>query len=238
MSDIKADIERYIQDMKMTWSKTTLRSEYYRLVAVAGALDGNPQTLWGLLQSKGTYTRITTWTRVCSFWNWLLYHNKQKGPNPYVQYKQQHRQCFRNGYHRVPSRFSSREINTRINRINSDDCKKTAQWIFSNGLRFSEFCTLRGSTVIGKGGRNREVFVTELQRPKNVPTYATFRRALKKVGLRPHDLRKAKLTELVERGANEFELCAIAGWNNLNTASSYIRVNEKRLKELMNEKAI
>ena len=100
-------------------------------------------------------------------------------------------------------------------------------------MRFSEFQTIEDGVVVGKGGRRREIYVTDLPRPKGDVSYGTFYRHLKEVGLKPHDLRKACLTRLVEQGANEFELCEIAGWRNLNTASSYIKANKAKLKALM-----
>ena len=71
-------------------------------------------------------------------------------------------------------------------------------------------------------------------------SYSTLWRELKKVGLKPHDLRKIAGSKFVELGLNEYDLLKVMGWNNIETAKSYIapKNSEKirnTLKEIENE---
>jgi integrase len=226
-------LNKYIESKELAWSATTRRSEYYRLKGLLPSITGDPTLLWDSLKKHKPYSRVTCWIRVCSFWDWLIAKGHKHGNNKYRTFREENRRLFKYAYSRTPAKFSYREVCARIQRIGNDDCQKKAHWILSNGLRVSEFETLKDGVVVGKGGRCREVFHTDLPSPSRPIGYDEFWRELRKVGLKPHDLRKACLTRVVERGANEFELCRIAGWSNLNTASSYIQVNKNRLKELM-----
>lgn len=233
LMEIKRYIEEYISDMQYAWSPSTMRSERHRLNGVAAVLDGKPQSLWDRIQNLKPYTRTTVWTRVCRFWDWLLDKEYINGSNEYTSFRKRNRRFFKGSYRRVPSRFHFSEIDSRIQRILCPDSKAKANWILHNALRVSEFDTLKNGTVVGKGGHCRQIYNCGFSAPRKRVSYSKFWRELKKVGLKPHDLRKAALTRLVEKGANEFELCAIAGWSDLNTAASYIRVNETKLKKLM-----
>jgi integrase len=196
------------------------------------ALDGNPDTLWGHLQTKAPYTRATSWTRVCDFWDWLIANNHKEGNNEYTQFRRRNSRLFRNVYHRVHAKLSYDEAYTAIQRIDAGDIKEAAIQLLEAGLRVSELFNVKDNYVVGKGGRGRQVYNYRLSNARRI-SYSRLRRELQRVGLKPHDLRKICLTRLVDRGANEFELCAVAGWSSLNTAASYIRVKESRVKELM-----
>lgn len=235
---IRDEVENYIDDMRLAWTPATLRSESYRLSSLAGALDGNPLSLWGLLEERklGKYTKAVTWTRVCTFWDWLLTEGKRDGQNPYKQFKRKNSRLFKNVYVRSSPRLSYSEANKKIEQIKDLESKFKARQLLQTGMRYSESFTLFNGYVTGKSGKRRRIFSSGSVSPNAFKkSYATFRRRLAAVGLKPHDLRKICLSELVNKGANEFELCAIAGWSNLNTAASYIRTDEKKLSKLMEE---
>lgn len=226
-------IEKYIEEHTLAWSESTKRSEKYRLHKLADILDGNPERLWEALKEKSPYTKLTTWIRVVKFWEWLLLNNYKDGNNAYDSFKKKNSRIFKNVYVRRSPRITFNEAYQRIRNINDLQSRKKAEELLKTGMRFSESLTLQDGWVYGKGGKSRRIYGGDFERNTYTKSYDNFRRQLRRVGLKPHDLRKICFNNLVSKNVNEFELCAIAGWSNINTASSYIKLDEKRLEKLM-----
>jgi integrase len=224
-------IKQYVDSNKLSWSPTTQKSELARLMALAPQLDGDPETLWAALQVYKPYTRITTWTRVVAFWDWC-----GKKSNPYRQWRKTHSRLFKNAYTKERLDITYEEAEKRIETIMDQRIRNTAIDILKSAQRSSEALTHRApdGMVIGKGNKRRPDFRPELSGPSYDGPYITFYRALKKVGLKPHTLRKLALTRLVDKGATAYDLMEVAGWSSVQTASSYIQPkNIDRLKKLM-----
>lgn len=228
-------IEKYLDDKKLAWAETTLKSERHRLNAAAPAIDGKAQTLWDALQEHGAYGRQTIWTRVTDFYQWCLDNEHVQGGNPYRAFRQKNARQFKNVYTKKVPNISFEEIRARIQTIEDEEVRALAERILSGGLRYAESQQVEADgTVVGKGSKRRRVYVSvESDRVHNPINYQRLRRALATLSLRPHDLRKAFLNRLVELGANEFELCEVAGWSSISTASSYIKANDERIKRLV-----
>jgi integrase len=76
--------------------------------------------------------------------------------------------------------------------------------------------------VRGKGGKERILF-GDGSAFRNI-NLNTLRRELKKVGLKPHSLRKLFVTRLAKRGdLTDADLCEVMGWESYETARSYIQ---------------
>lgn len=223
-------IEKYIESKQYAWSPSTLRSETYRLKGVARYLDGNPETLWRAIQTMKPYARLTLWTRVVNYWQFLIDNDHEKGKNLYAKWRQENARLFKNAYVRQKPEITIEEANRIIDQIPNEQYRNRARALVTSGLRFNESNDIIDGRVRGKGGKTRKVFV---ESDGAQIKYGGFRKALAKVGLKSHDLRKLFLSRLVELGINEFELCEIAGWSNINTASSYIKVNQNRLEDLV-----
>ena len=228
-------IKTYIEAMQLAWSPSTLRSEAARLRSVSEVLDGNPSRLWDLLAKKELkpYTKLTYWTRVSRFWDWLLEEGHRDGKNEYAKFRRKNARLFRGVYVRKTPRVSYSEAYTRIQRIEDAQVKEKALQLLTTGCRYTESFTLSDGRVVGKGGKNRRVYSADVSGRGYTKSYAHFRRRLADVELKPHDLRKIFMNEAVRKGANTFELCALAGWANLNTAQSYIEADENRLEEIV-----
>lgn len=224
-------IDEYMDSKQYAWAPSTLRSELYRLQSVSDKLDGNPVKLWKGIQYQKPYSRLTTWTRVTEYWQWLMDEGKiSYGKNPYKEWRTKNARVFKNVYLKKTPEITYQEAKERIGTITDPRVREKALRLLEGGLRFSESDTLRDGTVNGKGSKRRRAFCTEGTIDCG---YGVVYRALRKIGIRPHDLRKLFLSRLVEMGANEFELCEVAGWSNLNTASSYIKTNPSRIKKLV-----
>lgn len=231
MKNIKKYMADYLQSKQLAWAPSTQKSEEARLSAVIDDLNGDAEALWKLLVSRdmAPYARLTTWIRVTNFWGYLNAQGHVRG-NPYQVFKEMNARLFKHTYQPKKPEISYEEAEARIKEIEDESIRRRALEILGSGMRWTESGTHSHGGVSGKGSKNREVYVPEVGGPEYHGTYQTFRRALGKVGLKPHDLRKLFLTKLVELGANEFELMEAAGWESISPARSYINVNKAALK--------
>ena len=226
-------IQLYIDSKRYAWSATTVRSESYRLKSVAKLLNGDANLLWESIQHLKVYARLTLWTRVTQYFEWLIEEGHINGPNPYKKWRQKNAKQFKNAYTKNVPTVTFEEAVQRISTIRREDIRRRAFELLGSGLRYSEAGKSSNGQVVGKGNKTRNIYKPEVAGPDYQKSYETFRRELSRVGLKPHDLRKLALSRLVELGANEFELCEIAGWSNINTASSYIKTNQSKVRGLM-----
>jgi len=231
MKHIEKYINEYLEDHKLAWATTSLRSERYRLNGVAAILDGNPETLWDHMETKNTgrYSRVTLWTRVSHFWSWCLEEGKFDGKNEYKRFRRKNARLFKNTYVRFTPSISYSDAQNRINTIGSEMVRRSALQLLEGGLRSCELRSRVGSGVVGKGGKYRETYLPSVSDNANDkhPSYSTIYRALQKVGLRPHDLRKIAATHFYEKGLSDVDLCEVMGWNSFETARSYLSPKKK-----------
>lgn len=197
-------------------------------------LDGDPERLWAHLHAnQSPYSRITTWVRVTQFWEWgawcwpLQY-------NPYEIFREANPRLFdtKSAYIRRIPKQSFKDAWQKLEGARPD-VRKRAREILGAGLRWIESVRHENGEVVGKGGRIRKVYVPVVEGKPFEMSYSTFRRELKKLGLKPHDLRKIFAKESVRQGANQFDLCTLMGWSNLNTARSYVEGDEEKIERLV-----
>jgi integrase len=226
-------IELYVDGHKLAWAETTLRSERARLVGLLGHLDGNPATLMSVFEARKTkpYTRVTAWTRVTRFYDWLIQNGHFAGVNEYARFRQANARQFKNAYVRKTPKLTFEQAEQRLRQLRPDVARLALEILYT-GMRYAESRSHQDGFVVGKGGKTRRVYVPEVAGPKFYGSYQEFHRRLKSAGLKPHDLRKLALSRFVEKGANQFELMAVAGWSSLAPATSYISATEQRIEQL------
>lgn len=226
-------IKQYLHSKELAWAASTIKSERARLTAVAEALTLNPSPvhLWEALVQRNMrpYARLTTWIRVSQFFQWGIDAGLIAGPNLFKKFKAENARLFKNAYVRYTPKCSYDEALRNLSTISDSEVKKDCLSLLQSGMRISESYQLKDGRVRGKGNKSRRVFSGQA----TTQSYRRIYAALKPLGLKPHDLRKLFASRLVEKGANQFELCELMGWSNLNTASSYIRVSEKKLETLV-----
>lgn len=233
---MKKLIESYFEFKKYAWSPSTFKSERRRLLPLSPSLDGNPERLWKELQGLAPYSRVTSWTRVCDFWSWMIEEGHKPGPNPYDKFRKQNRRLFKNAYRRKLPEISYQEAVERIQKITHPGARQTAMEILRNGLRANEAFSSSGNGVVGKGGKWRPTFAPSQGKSRDYKlTYTILYRHLRAVGLKPHDLRKLAATEFHRRGMSEVDLCYVMGWESFATAKSYVAPKrDKELREIVN----
>jgi hypothetical protein len=228
----------YIREKSTAWAASSVRSESQRLNRFIHLVDGDAAKLFAALQELGSYSRQTYWTRASAYWDWLIETGKAQAPNPYATWIAKNRRVFANAYVRKPCPVTFDEAWALLDRIGAEDLRNGAKVLLWAGLRWCEIHTITpDGYVTGKGGKVRKVYLPpEAAGPlPGRNRYSAILRELKKLGLRPHKLRSIRMSNLVERGANVFELKAYAGWSDLKVAESYVIAREQRIQALVQE---
>jgi integrase len=222
--------QKYLAAHAKRWSHTTLRSETYRLRTLTKILHNQSAPVSGQRVYEGfvqaglsPYSMQTAYLRAMGFLDWAKIENdlrawaKENAP-------------FKNTYRRTTPSITYQEALLLVESL-AEPIRTAAKLLLTAGLRSGEVNTFDGKTVTGKGQKQRDVY-TEL--PPVTVQYQDLYLALKKLGLKPHDLRKLFASEMVRRGANEFQLTTLMGWSNINTALSYVRTDVNSLRKLVN----
>jgi hypothetical protein len=212
-------MQAYLDAHSLAWAPSTMRSEELRLGGVIDAVTGKPEVLWKALSHLAPYSRLTAWTRVTHFYAWCIDERLTSAPNPYKTFKRTNARLFKNAYVTKTPTVSYQEAYTRVLTIKDERVRGHACRLLLGGLRFTESLSEYQQEVIGKGNKKRRVFGPA--EGHGVP-YHTLRRALAKIGLCPHDLRKLCATELARQGLKEADLCKVMGWASFATAKAYI----------------
>lgn len=218
MNPLKDKVDEYINDHRLSWAPSTLRSERHRLYSVAPLLTGDPLSLWDALQILKPYSRVTTWTRVVSFWSWL----KPDEVNPYETFRKKNARLFKYSYQPKEVEIDYNEAVVRIRQIRNEHDRRLALQILSSGERYCE-SRQRPGTIIGKGSKPRVVYRFDVTEQAETRSYSSLARSLSRVGLRAHVLRKLCATRLVEEGMNEADLMKVMGWSSIVTAKAYLQ---------------
>lgn len=221
-------IDLYIKDHEFAWSKTTQRSERYRLYGVEAELGLEAVKLWDAIKGLKPYTKVTTWTRVTKFWDWLIKEGHRDGENLYRSFRHKHARLFKNAYVKRPASITVEEAKRRIALISDEATRKKATDTLRNGLRFSDQIDHQHGEIRGKGGKVRELLGPIAPGEDFCGSYQTFYRHLKHVGLKPHELRKIFASALAQDDMNVFDLCRVLGWEKTQTALSYVTMSSKQ----------
>lgn len=226
---MKEHLEAYLKDHETAWSKTTLQSEGPRLRR-ALSLSQDPKTLfYALSKTHKPYTIKTTFIGISRLEQWCLDQGLIKNDYGFRAFLRKHRNKFKHVYDRIPVAYTYEQAEEKISRL-KEPYRTAALELLKTGLRVSEPSRVSGGCVVGKGGKKRKVFgeITVLV-PKS-----TLQLHLKKVGLKPHDLRKLFATRLAERGAAPADLCRVMGWSSLETAYRYLQPkDDQRIEEML-----
>lgn len=224
--EAEINIQAYIESKKYAWAPTTLEKERSRLVALEPFITGDPEFLWKNLGGYKPYTRVTAWTRAADYWKF------KTGQDIYHNWRKENARVFKNTYQKTIPEIGYREAKEKISKIQDQEIQRKAYQLLKGGLRYRESLTIQSGHCTGKGGKQRKVFVKEVEWGRS---YDTLRRALRKVGLKPHDLRKIRVMDLCRKGARPEEICAVTGWSNYNTAQSYIQADKQVIEKMMED---
>lgn len=223
-------IQAYIQSKEAAWSLTTRKSEAARLRANLAAIIQGPKALLSSSKLK-PYSLKTLFIRAGE-----LYEFAGVTPNIYKEYLRTNALTFKNAYERVPVELTWEEAKKRLQLVTNTAVQRVAFGILRSGMRANEALTYDGSgLILGKGSKPRSVFIQDDLSSEDI-SYTRLYRELKKVGLKPHDLRKLAATKLVDAGLKEADLMKVFGWSSIATAGYYLQSKKNdELKAIMKE---
>lgn len=226
---MKLQIQNYIESKVNAWSETTLRSEFNRLKAVTPYLHLPADEFYNALKSQySPYSLKTLMLRASKFKEFY-------GDYTYKAFMQTNARLFKYVYISKPVNSTFEAARTKIALIQDPEVRKIASLMLSTGMRIHEALKYDGSgQVIGKGGKPRRIYSRETA--SSQLTYLQVYRAMKLVGLKPHDLRKLAASKLAASGLAEADLMEVMGWSSIQTASRYLQpMLEDKLKHKVME---
>lgn len=221
-------IDKYLESKKYAWSPTTIKTVESKLKANSELLNKPVNEVYEAMKGKyGAYTIKQYLIIMDGYRQW-----RSKGKDTQFRaFLKSNARIFRSAYDKKKVSLSYSEAAKRISTIEDDIVRRSCDFLLRSGVRISE-ASKSADTVVGKGNKTRKVYV---EVPNKIANQSQIRRALGKLGLTPHDLRKLCATRLVEKGVSPQDLCEIMGWNSLETAYRYLQPSkDSKLKELMN----
>jgi integrase len=231
-------IEQYVSSKAASWSETTAVAERARLRGITLTMLQEPATLLKYLQEERKlkpYSLKTTWTRAGEFAQFLIEAGVLPQPNKVKEFKRQNALLFKYTYEpkRLEESLTFEEAHRRIETIEDLGLREKAKQLLYTGLRYEESTTLDAEgRVTGKGGLKRDALQTysdfDPKRVQEGESYFRLYRALKKIGLTPHALRKLCATFLAENGAQEADLMQAMGWRSSAMATVYVQARKKK----------
>lgn len=195
----------------------------------AGVLDGPPSLLSEFCtQSLDKRTTQAVFSHVAAFWDWKQEHGLAEGQkNPYREFRHKYRRrgVFRANFE-PPLLFDFETAKRKILTLENELIRNKALELLHTGMRFTESLTLNKGKIMGKGGKKREVLLPASLKgvKKYQGNYDTFRRHLKRIGLKPHDLRRIFTTHQAKQGKSPYELMRILGLSTILTTQIYVGV--------------
>ena len=228
-------IDQYLAAKTNSWAPTTLRSEGFRLKALLplGDMITRPVDVYTTLQSKyKPYALQTLFVRLKDYMTWAL-KSQIITENPYMGFMEENRNLFKNAYKTEKVNVTYDQALAKIKKITDEVAQRSALVLLKGGLRSHELHQINGTEVTGKGGKVRPLMV---KAPKEeLAEYSKLYGELKKVGLKPHTLRKLFATKLVESGMSPQDLCMVMGWSSFATAQRYLQPKaDDKLRSLVN----
>lgn len=237
--DVLALIEKYIESKQEAWSPTTLRSELSRLMAHSNdACCTNVSELYGELKvTMKPYAIKTTLVRLGEFRQWLIdggYVADKK--NPFKVFLKTNANKFKNAYKTEVIEITYEEAKAKIELIEQSALRIAALQLLEGGLRSCELGTIGYDYgyITGKGGKRRQLFLRpQLSASAFRGSYNQLYYALRKIGLKPHMLRKLCASRFArQEGVDDIDIMEAFGWNSIETSKRY-RQPRKR-EELAN----
>lgn len=209
-------IKAYIDSKKNQWSKTTLKSEASRLHANRLLLDRLPEeACLQLGRRMSAYAVKTTMIRLSDYKAFI-------GDHSWRTFLRDNSKLFQNAYVKERLDITFEEAKDKIALL-SPDVRDIATELLISGARISELLSHKQGRVIGKGGRVRDLFMKCPSKTFDQFSYNEVYHEFKKVGLKPHTLRKLAATRMVEMGFNEMDLMRVMGWSQIATAACYLQ---------------
>lgn len=241
MKKCQKQLEQFILHLSESGhSPKTVKSIKERLSALLnkGLLSNDANKMNKILTNNYSQrSKLATWSDLTKFYDYLQATKQVDPPNPFKKFKSLNKSLFKSDSNRQHINFTFDEAKEMISKIKDPRFMAKATELLHTGLRWQDSLSIdQNGYCVQKGGKKRKVFVIG-----NIPignstliksNYHAFLKALKKVGLKPHDLRKIFANHCVkELGLNVYEIQRLLGHSSINTSQYYVSVNDDSLQE-------
>lgn len=238
-------IYKYLEAHDPVWTNNTYATESAKLKTILRVLRISGLrgvAFYQTLKAEGyhPYTIKAIVARAASLIAWGIKHQIQGfGPtNTFEDLLMSSPQLFRNVYKTERLKIGFDEAVEKIKTIPQENIREACLSLLRSGLRIHEIykVNLETKSVIGKGGKERFT-VWSYPSHLELPSENQIRYALKKVGLKPHSLRKLLATKLARNSDfSNADIQQIFGWSSIETATKYIQPeSESILKQKIQE---
>lgn len=223
-------LQQYLNSKKLAWSPTTYRSTEVRLKTLLGLKFNTLEELYNILNKQyKPYTTKQFFIQYAAFKAFFKDYTVQ-------EWVKEHALLFKNAYETEQIDITFNDAKDRVAAIKDGAIRTVALSILQSGMRAHEALKYDGSgSVVGKGKKRRTIFI-DADLSKYGISYDKLYTELKKVGLKPHTLRKLAATKLAEVGFKEADLMKVMGWNSIITAGRYLQsARDQELKQKIQE---
>jgi site-specific recombinase XerD len=230
----KEIIDQYLESKRHKWSMSTVKSERARLMTLLPALEAGlspNECIDRYLKKNGsgsTYAAKTMVIRVGSLHEWMAQQGLRTGPNLFKDFLKDNYK-FKNAYKKEKLGVDYDTAKKCIEKMPAGSYRDWAEYLLCTGLRPVETTSISRSgddiEVTGKQGKSRTVF--KIPPTSQAPPYRNLYNALRRVGLKPKDLRKLFATRLVDKGLAIKDVMEVMGWSSMQTADSYLQSKKK-----------
>ena len=238
-------VYKYLEAHDPTWTDKTYATESAKLKTILRVLrTSGPRgvTFYQTLKAEGyhPYTIKSLVSRGASLFDWAIKHQIQGfGPiNTFADLLLSSPQLFRNAYKPERLKITFDEAMEKIKSIPQENIREACLSLIRSGLRIHEIYKVNNDTksVIGKGDKQRFT-VWAFPAHLELPSENQIRYALKKVGLKPHSLRKLLATKLARNSDfSNADIMAVFGWSSIETAAKYLQPEtEAKLRNKIEE---
>ena len=221
MANLHQDVSDYLSEKQSVWTADTYNSTAARLARYKPEVA--PTDIYNSLVKEGYspyYTKIV-FINLCSLMDWLLAHGRAPWPtNRYKEFMEKNRQLFRNAYEDKYATITWQEFLDEYQQADSDMRKALALLGFS-GCRLCELATFDGTTVVGKGGKRRRVYL-----PNDAacsPVELSGIQIRRRLRYNPHSYRKLAADQWARSGVDIKTIQKLLGHTSLASTQRYLR---------------
>lgn len=220
----KSWCEKYLDVYKNRWDVKTVNCKQSMLNQLSTKLgDCNAETFFSYIDSNlASYSRVTYISLAADYYSWLIETNRKSGVNAIKALRKCKANNYKNAYQRKITGIRFEECEEKIHGIQDAKVKEICFDLLRSGLRVSELFSVNGNVVEGKFGLKRP-FLGSVTCQVGEIHPNTIRNHLAKVGLKPHDLRKAFVTKLIDAGLNLPDVASAVGHKSFKTTALYFQ---------------
>lgn len=228
---LSRDVSRYLDERRLVWTSATLKAAASRFKLHFG-MDAEMVYKKMVEQGYKPYYIKVSFIMFSGYMEWLKAQGRATH-NVYADFLKKNRQVFINAYQ---DSYTTLSLESFLDEYRSATPAMQAVLVLLGiaGCRLSELYTFDGTTVMGKGGKRRKVFIPEgmqVAAPITLSPHA-IRRALKH---NPHAYRKLSADTWFKKGLDIKTVQVLLGHTSLQATQRYLRpMQQDELQDSVN----